>query len=245
MRNEPTTFDPIGLKELLFSVGDYRVCFDRKALCLVIGLRFGDYFYPSFGFVAFIERVFPFVPLSVSMCMDDLTNVLNNSLHQLSNEDVVRVSMLYMLEQGFLGKYMRQPVINERMWLVSNLQEFNRYPWRRLIWDFTYKQICTMFDKIYDHLNPNCVRIGSRHTYTLQEFIHAFKIFNTFPNSSIVGSPILGVIPWTVAYPRMRRLHALDCERIFDVTNPVAHEHAARLWIESVQWIDAAYYADV
>ena len=26
---------------------------------------------------------------------------------------------------------------------------------------------------------------------------------------------------------------------------PVAHEHAARLWIESVQWIDAAYYADV
>nr|KAJ0225893.1 hypothetical protein LSAT_V11C100037850 [Lactuca sativa] len=38
--------------------------------------------------------------------------------------------------------------------------------------------------------------------------------YKTFPNSSIVGSPMLGVFPWTDAYPRMRHLHAVECECI-------------------------------
>nr|KAJ0210735.1 hypothetical protein LSAT_V11C400178920 [Lactuca sativa] len=71
--------------------------------------------------------MFPFVPLSCFVSMDDLTNVFNMSHHQLSNEDVVRVSLIYMLEQGFLGKYLRQPVTNEHIAVVSNLQEFNRF----------------------------------------------------------------------------------------------------------------------
>nr|KAJ0210926.1 hypothetical protein LSAT_V11C400189790 [Lactuca sativa] len=232
MCKEATTFDPVDLEELLFLVGDYQVCFDRKAFCLVTGLRFGDYFHPSSNFSAFKEHVFPFVPLSCSVSMDDLTNVFNNSLYQLSNEDVVRVSLLYMLEQGFSEKYPRQPVTNERMALVR-----------------------TVFDKIEDHLDPNSARIGSRHTYTLQGFVYAIKIWilETFPNNSIVGSPIPGVIPRVISYPRMRRLHAPNCECILEVTNrplnellkPTAHECAARWWIESVQWIDVAYYANV
>nr|KAJ0223557.1 hypothetical protein LSAT_V11C200086270 [Lactuca sativa] len=88
--------------------------------------------------------------------------MFNNLLHQLSNEDVVRVSLLYMLEQRFLGKYLRHPVINERLTLVSNLDEVNRYPCGRLIWDFTYKQMRIVFNKIKDHLNPNAPRQGRR-----------------------------------------------------------------------------------
>nr|KAJ0193927.1 hypothetical protein LSAT_V11C800406560 [Lactuca sativa] len=141
--------------------------------------------------LSFRERVFQFVPLPRSVSVADLTHVFNNLLHQLSNKDVVRVSLLYMLEQGCLGKYPGQLVTNERMALVSNLQEFNR-----LIWDFTYKEMCTVFDKIEEHLNPNVPRIGSRHTYTLEGFVYAFKIWvlETFHNNSIVGSIKLGVI---------------------------------------------------
>nr|KAJ0211343.1 hypothetical protein LSAT_V11C400167680 [Lactuca sativa] len=110
------------------------------------------------------------------------------------------------------------------------------YLWGRLIWDFTYKQLHTVFDKIEDYLNSNWARIGSRHTYNLHGFVYAFKIctlclirtfkkqiwiFETFPKSSIIGSPIPGVIPRAVAYPRMRCLHAPDCECIHDVTNIV------------------------
>nr|KAJ0198437.1 hypothetical protein LSAT_V11C700381240 [Lactuca sativa] len=78
---EATTFDPVDLEELLFPIGDY---------------RFRDYFHPSSGFAAFRESVFPYVPLSCSMSMTVLMNVLNNLLHQLSDEDVVRVSLLEM-----------------------------------------------------------------------------------------------------------------------------------------------------
>nr|KAJ0214811.1 hypothetical protein LSAT_V11C400189970 [Lactuca sativa] len=57
---EVTTFDPVDLEELLFLVGDYRVCFDRKTFCLATGLRFGDLFHPSSNFAAFRECVCPF-----------------------------------------------------------------------------------------------------------------------------------------------------------------------------------------
>ncbi|XP_023766682.1 uncharacterized protein LOC111915237 [Lactuca sativa] len=221
MCKEFTTFDPIDIKAFIFPVSDYHVCFDRKALCLVTGLRFGEYFPPSFGFAEFRERMFPFVSLSRSVSMNDLMHMFNNLLHQLSNEDMVRDSLLYILEHGFLGKYPQQPVTNERMTLVYNLNKFNRYSWGRVIWDFTYKEMCTVFDKIKDHLSPNTPRVGSRHTYTLQGFVYAFKIWimETFPNSRIVGSPIPSVIPRAVSYPRMRRLQLPDCQRILNVTN--------------------------
>nr|KAJ0202118.1 hypothetical protein LSAT_V11C600302360 [Lactuca sativa] len=99
----------------------------------------------------------------------------------------------------------------ELLFLVCDYRVcFDKYPWGRLIWDFTYKHMCTMFDKIEDHLNPNAPRVGSRHTYTLNLSMHL---------SIIDGSHIPGVIPRAVAYPRMRRLHAPDCQCILDVTS--------------------------
>nr|KAJ0184929.1 hypothetical protein LSAT_V11C900480970 [Lactuca sativa] len=67
-----------------------------------------------------------------------------------------------------------------------------RYPCVRVIWDFTYKHLRTVFDKTEEHLKPNTPRIGSRHIYALHGFVYAFKIWikETFPNSSIVGFPI-------------------------------------------------------
>nr|KAJ0224544.1 hypothetical protein LSAT_V11C100026680 [Lactuca sativa] len=44
-------------------------------------------------------------------------------------------------------------------------------------------------------------------------------VLETFSNSSIDGSPISGVIPRSIAYTRMRHLHAPDCQCILDLTN--------------------------
>nr|KAJ0219643.1 hypothetical protein LSAT_V11C300133420 [Lactuca sativa] len=87
--------------------------------------------------------------------------------------------------------------------------------------------MCTLFDKIDNHLNPNTPRIGSRHTYTLQGLVYAFKVWilDTFPNNSIDNSPMSGVIPQVVAYLRLRRLHVPDCQRILDVTNVYSLVH--------------------
>nr|KAJ0225992.1 hypothetical protein LSAT_V11C100004430 [Lactuca sativa] len=59
------------------------------------------------------------------------------------------------------------------------------------------------------HLNPNHQRLGSRPSYIVYGFLYVFK----------VGIPTPGVIPWTVAYPRSRRLLSDDCAHVLDVTN--------------------------
>nr|KAJ0203492.1 hypothetical protein LSAT_V11C500246710 [Lactuca sativa] len=148
------------------------------------------------GFAEFREHVFLFVPLSCSVSVADLMHVFNNLLHQLSNEDVVRVSLMYMLEQGFLGEYPRQPVTNEHMTLVHM---------RQIDMGFHLQT-----DVLRTILKPKSPRVGSRETYTLQGFVYAFKYS---------GSPIPGFIPRAVAYHRMRRLRTPDCQRILDVTN--------------------------
>nr|KAJ0195556.1 hypothetical protein LSAT_V11C700373650 [Lactuca sativa] len=146
--------------------------------------------------------------------MVDLMHVFNDLPHQLGDADAIRVSLLYMLEQGFLGKHPRQPVTNERLAIISNLGEFNI-------------QLRTFFDKIGEHLNPTEARVDSRHTYTLQGFVYKFKILimKTFPNSIIVGSPISSVIPQVVAYLPMRRLYIVDCKCILDVRNVCSLVH--------------------
>nr|KAJ0209577.1 hypothetical protein LSAT_V11C400181830 [Lactuca sativa] len=144
-------------------------------------------------------------------------HVFNNLLHQLTNADSSNNFWGYTLDI--------------------------RYLWGRVIWDLTYKQLRIVFEKIEDHLNPNVPIFRSRHTYTLHGFVYAFKcwisiwIMETFPNSS----PIPGVIPHVVPYPRMRRLHTIKCERILDVIN----ERDALGWIESVSWIDDTDYPNV
>nr|KAJ0217853.1 hypothetical protein LSAT_V11C300141760 [Lactuca sativa] len=92
------------------------------------------------------------------------------------------------------------------------------YSWGRLLCDFTYKQLRPVFDKIEWHLNPIELRVSSRPTYTMQGFVYAFK---TLPDSSIVGSPVPGVISQVVADLVMRRLHVADCEHNLDVTNKI------------------------
>nr|KAJ0209749.1 hypothetical protein LSAT_V11C400191600 [Lactuca sativa] len=86
------------LLQLLFPVGNY-----QESILLGHQLVIWDYVHPSSSFAEF-RCVFPFVPLSHLVSMADLTNVFIDSIRQLSNEDVVRVSLLYMLEQIFLGK---------------------------------------------------------------------------------------------------------------------------------------------
>nr|KAJ0209544.1 hypothetical protein LSAT_V11C400158430 [Lactuca sativa] len=84
-----------------------------------------------------------------------------------------------------------------------------------------YSDMRFHLQKIEEHLIPIEPSVDSKHTYTTHEFVYAFKIWimETFPNSSIIGSSIPGVIPRTVAYPRMRRLHVVDCVCILDVRN--------------------------
>nr|KAJ0210494.1 hypothetical protein LSAT_V11C400182210 [Lactuca sativa] len=212
---EYSTCPLVDLKELLFQVHNYRVWFKRKAFCLMTGLRFDDYFPTTSSLTQFKHY---------SVKVVDIMQVSNDSLYQLEDADVVRVSLMYMLEHGFYGRYPRQEVNEEYLTFVYNLAEFNR-----VILDFNYRQLSDVFDKTKELLNPTETRVSSRPTYIAQGFVYALKlcplcfiiiwIMETLSNNSIVGTLILGVIPWVITYPRMRQLHVVNCECILDVIN--------------------------
>nr|KAJ0192162.1 hypothetical protein LSAT_V11C800414440 [Lactuca sativa] len=166
--------------ELLFLVHDYRVFFNMKSFFLITGLRFMDYLGLTSCFAQFRQRVFPFVLPSRLMRMTNVMHVFNALLHQLDDADDVK----YM----FCGKYPRQPVTEEYLVLVLNLDEFS--------------------SAVLD--------IG---TYGVDWFEISLTKSCIFPNSSIVGSPISGVIRRAVAYNMMSRLHVVDCECLFDDRN--------------------------
>lgn len=75
----------------------------------------------------FKQRVFSFVSPSHLVRIVNGMHVFNDLLHQLDDSDAVRFSLLYMLEQGFCGKYHCQPVTEELLALLFKLDEFNRY----------------------------------------------------------------------------------------------------------------------
>lgn len=53
--------------------------------------------------------------------------MFDGAFNELSNEDVVRVCILYLLEKSFNGRLSRQSMKDETLDLVSNLDEFNGY----------------------------------------------------------------------------------------------------------------------
>nr|KAJ0201788.1 hypothetical protein LSAT_V11C600337960 [Lactuca sativa] len=62
-------------------------------------------FPPSSDFAQFRQHVFPFLSALRLVRIADLMQVFNHLLHQLGDADTVRVSLLYMLEHEFSGKY--------------------------------------------------------------------------------------------------------------------------------------------
>ena len=81
----------------------YELSFRKKKFCLVTGFRFGLYFPASHSDAAFRSCVFPRIPRNFNVKPDDVRNVFEHSLNDLSKEDVVRICFLYMLEKGLNG----------------------------------------------------------------------------------------------------------------------------------------------
>lgn len=65
--------------------------------------------------------------MNASMKLEHVVDVFDNSLIELSNEDAVRVCLLYILEKDFNECLPRQHVINEYFSFLWNLDEFNKY----------------------------------------------------------------------------------------------------------------------
>nr|KAJ0210663.1 hypothetical protein LSAT_V11C400194670 [Lactuca sativa] len=90
------------IKRLYFRVGDMKMVYGPEEFCLITGLNFGEYL-ENIG----KKRLFP-----------NYTNssVKIGDLKKVDDADAVRICLIYILCEGFLGKE-----INDRIWIYEML----------------------------------------------------------------------------------------------------------------------------
>ena len=160
------------VEELYYDIGGHIRRFGREEFLLVTGLRFGPQ--PTISAVhgdAFIRRVFPGSvtcaprgqPLRLKI--SDVRARFHD-MSSLSDEDVVRVCSILMVEMAFLGHQPHQYVTDVVVRAVEDFNTWNEYPWGSLIWSATYKQMDGAFTR----------REEPSGKMTMSGFLYAFKV---------------------------------------------------------------------
>lgn len=117
----------LDVNELLFHVDSYWLCFIKRVFYLITSLKFRIISLLVYCLHS-LDFIHPFFRLSwvLIWLKFDVIWVFNNLLHQLFDEDAVRVSLLLMLENKFSGRYPKQPLHDEYIALVFDLDQINR-----------------------------------------------------------------------------------------------------------------------
>lgn len=169
-------------EELWFRImPGYSIRFGRREFCLVTGFRFGpnvdmDRYIPSGVRLmppTFKQRVFR--DLGITIHLKEIEDkVLDRSTFigpsKLSDDDCVRLCIIYLVEIGFMGKQASHVVEIDFMHLVGDFAAVNEYPWGSRIW-------CRTYEQLNQGLGTRLSQSGMR--YTLSGFVWAFKVAST------------------------------------------------------------------
>nr|KAJ0211975.1 hypothetical protein LSAT_V11C400164980 [Lactuca sativa] len=155
--------DPVlssdGIKRLYFRVGNTKMVYGPEEFCLITGFNFGEYpknigrkgsekLLSSKKRCLLRERLFPDHTNS-SVKIGDLKRlILNRTFLALDDVDAVRVCLIYILCEGFLGKEVNDRVPQD--WLSFILLNF---AWGSYLWDFTYVDLDDTWNKIHNYLS--------------------------------------------------------------------------------------------
>ncbi|GJT16007.1 phospholipase-like protein [Tanacetum coccineum] len=183
-----------------------RIHFRRQEFCLVTGLRFGCNMYmktwvKNLTDNPFRNRIFPHIEAKVSVKLSDVIDIFDKMRKRslvLEDNDAVRICLLVLLQQGFLGHQLSHNVSDDMLKLVEHLSNcWNIFPWGSYIWEYTYSQLRDALHRrklLHDAKREK----GEKIQYTMTGFVWAFMIW------------ILEAIPATHRY-----VHKLNDERIF------------------------------
>lgn len=171
--------------ELSFNILGKRIRFRRQEFCLVTGLRFGPNMYmkewvKDMTENPFRKRMFPDIPENVSVKVKDVMDIFNQMKDRsivLEDDDAVKICLLVLLDNGFLGHQSSHNVSNFKLNLVEHLEDcWNIFPWGSYIWDKTYKQLR---DAVSNRrlLHNEKRKKGEEIRYTLTGFVWAFMVF--------------------------------------------------------------------
>ncbi|GJU72337.1 phospholipase-like protein, partial [Tanacetum coccineum] len=159
--------------KLSFLVLGKRIHFRRQEFCLVTGLCFGCNMYmktwvKNLTDNPFRNRIFPHIEAKVSVKLSDVIDIFDKMRKRslvLEDNGAVRICLLVLLQQVFLGHQLSHNVFDDMLKLVEHLsnsthryvhkQPTEKIP-RALAWEstqpFTWSRCCTLF--VGDQLAP-------------------------------------------------------------------------------------------
>nr|GEW74479.1 hypothetical protein [Tanacetum cinerariifolium] len=168
--------------ELSFIVLGNQTHFRRQEFCLVTGLRFGPNMYmrewvKNLTDNPFRNRMFPHIEAKHLVKLNDVMVIFDKMCDRsvyVEDNDAVKICLLVLLEQGFLGHQLSHNISDDKLKLVENLSNcWNIFPWGSYIWEYTYSQL-------RDGLHKRKVRHdakrekGEKIQYTMTGFVWAF-----------------------------------------------------------------------
>nr|KAJ0191600.1 hypothetical protein LSAT_V11C800437160 [Lactuca sativa] len=160
-------------ERLHFQISRYRMSFGAEEFCLITGFHFGRFPRTKKEFTqketSFRSRVFP-ERTDASLSVGDVRDfILSNRFETVSDEDGVRACLLYVLNQGFLGKEKTDKITKEWLWLIENLDDWNSF-----LWHHSYGELRKIFGKIDVYVKAN---EHKQLKYTVSGFSAPFKIW--------------------------------------------------------------------
>jgi hypothetical protein len=105
-----------------------------------------------------------------SLTLNDVEEAYNNLDDNADDATFVRLSLIYMLEVGLLGRTKITHIDCRHLALVDNRKQFNKYPWGKLIFDLTMPSLKKGINT-WEHTKST-----KRPGYTVTGFPYAFQV---------------------------------------------------------------------
>ncbi|KAI3733807.1 hypothetical protein L6452_13263 [Arctium lappa] len=128
-------------EEMYFKVLGKHMRFGRLEFYLITGLLFGPTpSLPAISEGSFVRRLWPdHAPDHLKVKI--VVQTMRGGMQYLSDEDVVRVCLVVMVEVMFMGRELNQLVSDTVLRAVDDLMTFDNYPWDSHIWTHTYNSL--------------------------------------------------------------------------------------------------------
>ncbi|GJT18433.1 phospholipase-like protein [Tanacetum coccineum] len=137
----------------------------------------------------------------------------------LEDNDAVRICLLVLLQQGFLGHQLSHNVSDDMLKLVEHLSNcWNIFPWGSYIWQYTYSQLRDALPRrklLHDAKREK----GEKIQYTMTGFVWAFMIW------------ILEAIPATHRYVHKQSTEKIPRALAWESTQPFTWSRCCTLFV--------------
>nr|KAJ0195764.1 hypothetical protein LSAT_V11C700363650 [Lactuca sativa] len=207
---------PDEIKPLYFRVGDTKMVYGPEEFFLITGLNFGEYpknigekvsekVVSSKKRCLLCERLFPNYTNILVKIGDLKSFILNQPFLEVADTDVVRVCLITILYEGFLGKEINDRVLQDWFFLLRIwMSETGSY-----LRDFTYENLEDTWNKINKYLSLSERRQTLKYSiYEMRPTVRACE-FVLRKNSDM---------PWMKRWSDTKNLKWVDVNKIFSKT---------------------------